>query len=81
MGRPRVTVASRAIARAIGHVIRRRRRASELSQEGFAELSGFHRTQVGFLERGERTPNVDTIIVAARALGIKASDLLREAGF
>ena len=71
----------RPVAYAIGKVVRVHRRKQKLSQEQFAELSGFHRTQIGFLERGERTPSVETVIAAARALKLRASDLLREAGY
>jgi transcriptional regulator with XRE-family HTH domain len=72
---------ARPLAYAIGQVVRAHRRERKLSQEQFAELAGFHRTQIGFLERGERTPNVQTMVDAARALKMHASDLLREAGY
>ena len=71
----------RPLARAIGQVVRAHRINLKLSQEQFAEAAGFHRTQVGFLERGERTPNVQTVVDAASALNLRASDLLREAGY
>jgi transcriptional regulator with XRE-family HTH domain len=48
---------------------------------GFAELTGHHRTYIGFLERGERSPNVETLQRVAQAFGLNASDLLREAGY
>ena len=69
------------IARALGTVCRRKREALGLSQEQFAELTGHHRTYVGFLERGERTPNVATLNRIAKALGVRASELLRDAGY
>jgi transcriptional regulator with XRE-family HTH domain len=53
----------------------------EISQEKFAELSEHHRTYIGFLERGERSPNVNTLQRVANALGTSASELLREAGY
>ena len=71
----------RPLAQAIGRVVRVHRLSRKLSQEKFAEMAGFHRTQVGFLERGERTPSVQTVVDAARALSVQASDLLREAGY
>ena len=52
-----------------------------LSQEKFAELSDHHRTYIGLFERGERSPNVETLHRVAAALGVKASELLREAGY
>lgn len=81
MARPGSTLPDRTLARAIGRVVRERRTARGLSQEAFALLAGFHRTQVGFIERGERTPSVNTVADAARALNVRASDLLREAGY
>lgn len=71
----------RPVAYAIGRTVRAHRQKQKLSQEQFAGLSGVHRTQVGFLERGERTPGIETVVVAARALRMRASDLLREAGY
>jgi len=71
----------RKIASEIGRVVRRRREALGLSQEKFAELSDHHRTYIGLFERGERSPNVETLQRVAASLGMKASDLLREAGY
>ena len=81
MARRPISADSRTVARAVGRAIRALRTSQGLSQEQFAELAGVHRTQVGFLERGERTPGVHTLIQAARALKTTASDLLREAGY
>ncbi len=75
------TDSPRKIARDLGRVIRRKREALGLSQEKFAELTEHHRTYIGFLERGERSPNVNTLQRVAKALGLSASDLLREAGY
>jgi transcriptional regulator with XRE-family HTH domain len=71
----------RKIARDLGRIIRRRREEMGLSQEKFAELKDHHRTYIGFLERGERSPNVATLQRVAKALKMRASDLLREAGY
>jgi len=68
------------LRRRIGDTIRHLREEKSLSQEKFAELTGHHRTYIGFLERGERTPNVATLQRIAEALGIKLSELLNRAG-
>lgn len=81
MGRPRITAESRKAARSVGKALRRLRKTKGLSQAEFAELAGVHRTQAGFLERGEITPGIYTLICAARALGSTASEVLREAGY
>jgi len=72
---------SREIARSLGRVVRVLREEKGLSQEDFAELTGHHRTYIGFLERGERSPNVETVQRIAQALGLNASDLLQKAGY
>lgn len=72
---------SRAMAQAVGKVIRKHRLARKLSQEAFADLLGVHRTQVGFMERGENTASIYALAVFARGLDARASDLLKEAGF
>jgi len=69
------------IAKALGLIIRKEREELKLSQEDFAELTGHHRTYIGMLERGERSPNVITLQLIAKALSMKASDLLRDAGY
>ena len=81
MARKETPEQSRVMARAVGRVIRKRRLALGLSQEQFAERLGIHRTQVGFLERGENTTTIYTLAVVAKAFDCAASDLLRDAGF
>ena len=80
MGRPRPPEKSRAVARALGRRIRALREAQGLTQESFAAKAGFHRTQAGFLERGESTPGVFTLIEVAQVLKVRASDILRDVG-
>lgn len=63
-------------AEAFGEVVRKARLKRRLSQEGFAELCGLHRNAVGLLERGERAPNLDTIVQIASALGLRPSKLV-----
>lgn len=69
-----------ALRRKIGETVRRLREEKGLSQEQFAELTGHHRTYIGFLERGERTPNIATLQRVAEALELKLSVLLDHAG-
>lgn len=69
-----------ALRRRIGETIRKLREEKGVSQEQFAELTGHHRTYIGFLERGERTPNIATLQRVADALQLKLSELLSRAG-
>jgi len=43
-------------------------------------MAGFHRTYWSAIERGERNVSLENIVVIARTLGVKASDLLRRSG-
>jgi len=65
--------------RRLGLAIKRRREASELSQEELAEIAGLHRTYVSQLERGIKSPSVRVLVKVAGALGCEAWELLREA--
>jgi transcriptional regulator with XRE-family HTH domain len=63
-------------AHAFGRVMRKARAKRSLSQEDFAERCGLHRNAVGLLERGERAPNLDTIVQIAEALDLRPSKLM-----
>ena len=62
----------------VGRNIRRRRRASGLSQEAFAHACGLHRTYIGGVERGERNITLTTLARIAKALGTTPVELLME---
>jgi transcriptional regulator with XRE-family HTH domain len=57
--------------------VRAERKKLELSQEGFAEKSGFHRTYIGMIERAEKNITLANIEKLAKALRISISTLLR----
>ena len=48
--------------------LRRRREHLGLSQEALAERCDLHRTEISLLERYERSPRLETIVVLARGL-------------
>ncbi len=64
-----------------GATIRKRREALGLSQEGLAEGASTHRNYIGAVERGESSPSIFVLANIAEALGLKTSELLKEAGF
>lgn len=62
---------------AFGNRIRQLRLEKKWSQEKLAEKTGFHRTYIGMIERGERNPSLKNINVFAKAFGISISELLK----
>ena len=54
------------------------REGLEMSQETFAEKLGFHRTYISSVERCQRNVSVDNLDKIAKALKIRASQLLNE---
>ena len=63
----------------IGHVVRRLRQNSGLSQERFAAQAGFDRTYIGKVERGEVNVTIDTLARLAQSLGVTVSAIILEA--
>jgi len=60
----------------LGKRIHDLRAARQWSQEEFAHVSGFHRTYVGQIERGEKNMSFDNLAKVAEALGVTMSALL-----
>lgn len=63
-----------------GRRIRRLRTARGLTQEQLAELTGFHRTYIGMIERGERNLSLTNIATFAETLELSISELLNFGG-
>ena len=64
---------------AFSQVVKKHREKKKMSRSALAELSGLHQTYIGLLERGERSPNLDTAKAIANALGISLGKLIVEA--
>ncbi|MBX3289187.1 MAG: helix-turn-helix transcriptional regulator [Acidobacteria bacterium] len=58
-----------------GKRIRQLRTERKLSQEALAELTGFHRTYIGMVERGERNISLSNIGVFAKVFEMSVSEL------
>lgn len=58
----------------------RARKAAGLTQASLADLLGINRVQVNRYERGAETPNVDTALRVAQALGVTAEEAWGERG-
>ena len=59
-----------------GKRIRQLRTERNLSQEELAELTGFHRTYIGMVERGERNISLSNIGVFANVFGMSVAALM-----
>ncbi|OBK45627.1 transcriptional regulator [Mycobacterium kubicae] len=64
--------------RVFGERVRDRRLALGLSQETAAMRCGIHWTQLGKVERGQRSLRLETIVKIADGLGVDAGDLVRQ---
>ncbi len=59
-----------------GARIRQLRNRRSLSQEELAEKTGFHRTYIGMVERGERNISLSNIGVFAKTFKMSISELM-----
>lgn len=59
--------------------LQKERIEKDLSIYRLARLSGLNERSIDFIEKGERTPTIDTLFRIALALDLNASDLLRDA--
>jgi transcriptional regulator with XRE-family HTH domain len=60
----------------VGRNVRRLRQAQGLTQEQFAELSGFSQQYISDLERGRRNPTIVSLFEMATALSATPVELL-----
>lgn len=70
---------SRSLNRAFGRVLADLRRETGVSQEAFAFRCGVHRTYVSQLERGLKSPTLDTIASLAAALKVRPHQIIKMA--
>jgi transcriptional regulator with XRE-family HTH domain len=59
-----------------GERLRALRAKKNISQESLAGLTGFHRTYIGMIERGERNISLINIAVFAKVFEMSISELL-----
>lgn len=64
------------LLKAFGQRIRQLRTAKAISQEQLAEQTGFHRTYIGMIERGERNLSLSNIGVFAKVFEMSISELV-----
>ncbi|MFZ4440114.1 MAG: helix-turn-helix domain-containing protein [Syntrophales bacterium] len=64
--------------KAFGLVLRRLRQGCGLSQEALGFESGYHRTYISLLERGRKSPSLQTLFNLSGALKIDPAELIRQ---
>ena len=62
----------------IGSKIREARERAHLTQEQLAEIVDISPTHMSVIERGVKTPKLDTFVRIANALGVSADALLQD---
>jgi transcriptional regulator with XRE-family HTH domain len=62
---------------AFGRVLRELRRKRGVSQDELGDRSGYHRTYIGQLERGEKSPSLRTLFNLAATLDVSPSSMVR----
>jgi len=71
-GRPE----NRPIEKFFGQVLKQLRKERGLSQEELGFESGYHRTYISQLERGKKSPSLQTIFQLAKALKMEPSEIV-----
>ena len=67
---------ARTIEESLGEILRQLRKERGLSQEELALGSGYHRTYISLLERGQKNPSLRTIFELAKALEVAPSEIV-----
>ena len=66
----------RSIEKFFGLVLQQLRKERGLSQEELGFESGYHRTYISLLERGKKSPSLQTIFQLAKALKVEPSEIV-----
>ena len=62
--------------RLLGDAVRAKRKRAELSQEKLAEKADLSTVFISRIERGVESPSVDNLVKIAKALEVRAQDLI-----
>lgn len=65
------------LKQALAKILKRLREEKKLSQDEFAHRAEVHRTYISQLERGLKSPTLDTLTLICGVLEIRLSELLR----
>ena len=67
------------MAKAFGVILRKHRKAKEITQEALAEKADIDPKMVSLIERFERNPSLNVADSIARGLGISLAQMIKEA--
>lgn len=70
-------IAGNSLEKAFGSVLQHIRQERGLSQESLGFESGYHRTYISILERGQKSPSLQTIFNLSKALRIEPAELIQ----
>lgn len=71
-----MNIKDKELSRKFGFKVMIERKKQKLSQEELAEKADMHRNSIGYIERAEISPTLDSINSIAKALGISIQDIL-----
>ena len=66
----------RSVDELFGQVLQQFRKEKGLSQEELSFESGYHRTYISLLERGKKSPSLNTLFQLAKALNVEPSEIM-----
>ncbi len=66
----------RLISKRLGRRLRGLRKSRNLTQEDLSELAGIHYTFLGHIERGNKSPSLETLSRLAKVLKLRISSLV-----
>jgi transcriptional regulator with XRE-family HTH domain len=67
---------NRLIEKLFGQVLQQLRKECGISQEELGFESGYHRTYISQLERGKKSPSLQTLFQLAKALKVEPSQIV-----
>ena len=70
-------MANKFLLKEFGNRIRQLRTQEKLNQEQLSFKTGFHRTYIGMIERGERNISLTNMAVFAKAFNLTLDELLK----
>lgn len=65
------------VSKKVGNNIKKIREKRDLTQEKLALEAGLNRAYIGYIERGERSPSIETVAKIAKVLKVRLDELFK----